>query len=639
MDTRSLLSCFSVAIFAIAIWGHLPPALVRRVLPGRILLGIVMGLGAVGSMLVPVQVQPGLIFDLRAPLLETAGFIGGPLAASVAAALALAVRLHLGGSGMWVGCAGIVTAVTLGAAAHAAAKRRPATPYDLPALAAAVSACSFALISLVLPAWPDRLQISVPLTLLTFACTWLFPLSLMRDQRLHALSSENGIYRAIIEMLPDNLNAKDAQSRFLAANPATARLMRVASPIDLIGRSDADFYPAEVARLFRNEELAVLGGETLGPVDQEVCFPDGSRRWLTTLKTPLRDERGAIRGIITHNRDVTERKRLEVELSRTQDYLHEALANMADGLVLYDAEGVIRFCNQQYRDLFPKTADLRVVGGRFSDIIRAAVERGEECPADEIEAWIGQRVEGLRRAGDRLIQLEDGRIIEARSRPLARSDTLVVFNDVTSRKHLEADLLRRATHDPLTGLANRAEFDFQLDALKARAVASKEPIGLMMLDLDRFKQVNDTYGHAAGDELLIEVARRLRSAIRAGDMVARLGGDEFAFLLSGSDVETGAESLAERVLASLRRPFVSDGVEFQPGGSLGTAVFPRDTADPAMLPAIADQALYRAKKRGGGTWASAEDGPGSAPAQGKDRHAAAPPRRPRSRRLAAPLAG
>lgn len=275
---------------------------------------------------------------------------------------------------------------------------------------------------------------------------------------------------------------------------------------------------------------------------------------------------------------------------------------MADGLVLYDPDDHIRFCNQQYRDLFPKTADLRVAGARFSEIVRAAVQRGEEQPQGDPEAWVARRVGLLRETGDHLIELTDGRFIQARSRPVAQGDTLVVFTDVTSRKLLEADLRRRATHDPLTGLANRAEFEFRFAAEQQRARNEHTEIAVIMMDLDRFKQVNDRLGHAVGDKLLVEVASRLRAAVRATDLVARLGGDEFAFLVTGPNAELGAKALAERVLQNLRHSFAAEGVELSPGGSLGIACYPRDTNDPADLLVQADRALYAVKHAGGGGW-------------------------------------
>ena len=592
MHPQALLSSFSVAMLSIAIWGHFPIGLDARPLTRKLAMGAVMGLGAVGAMLVPMPIATGVFFDLRVPLLAAAAFVGGPVSAAVAAGLALAYRLHVGGAGAAAGSASIAATSMIAGVAHLVERGRRPGPFDLPCVAVGVTGAAFLTIFLLPRAnWPAALENLAPVTLLTFACTILFVLSVRRDESHRRLITTNGIYRAIIEALPDSLNAKDAASRFVAANPATARLMGAGAAEDLIGKSDLDFYPAAMAEAFRAEELQVLANAVIGPLDHEVEFPDGSRRWLTSLKTPLLDGSGELRGIITHNRDVTDRKKLELDLQTAQAYLREALASMADGLVLYDADGVIRFCNQQYRDLFPLTAGLRIAGARFCDIIRASVLLGEEAPKADLEAWVSERTAALHRPGERLIELANGSVVEARTRTVGGSDTLVVFTDVTARKRLERDLVRRASHDALTGLANRAEFDFQLGAAHRRATAQKTELAVMMLDLDRFKQVNDTFGHAVGDKLLIEVASRLQAAVRAGDIVARLGGDEFVFILSGRNIEAGASSLADRVLRSLQEPFRFDGIELTPGGSLGISYFPKDATDAATLLGQADRAL------------------------------------------------
>ncbi len=277
------------------------------------------------------------------------------------------------------------------------------------------------------------------LVMLSLITTGLILTLLRCTARLHKIAAQNRAYAAIFEALPDSLNAKDRQSRFLVANAATARLMQTAKAKNLIGKSDADFYDEAMARAFRNEELRVLNGQIVGPIQQEVLVPDGSSRWLETLKSPMRDPQGHVCGIITYNRDITERQRLETELGRSRADLTAAVANMADGLVLYDRKGTVRFSNQQYRDLFPITADLRVAGNNFRDIARAAVLRGEETPSNDIEAWIDGRLTALQRPGERSIKLADGRQIEVRTRAIDDGGSLLTFSDISELKLREAE--------------------------------------------------------------------------------------------------------------------------------------------------------------------------------------------------------
>lgn len=156
-------------MFGIAIWGYLPVTITNRALPRRVALGLLMGWGAIGSMLVPVQVESGLILDFRYPLLAAAGFVGGPLSAAIAAALALLYRLHLGGMGMWVGCYAIIIMAALGATTHLAVRGRGWNMQALPLLAAAVSGGWLLMVFLFLPpsTWHSVLENAGAIALLT----------------------------------------------------------------------------------------------------------------------------------------------------------------------------------------------------------------------------------------------------------------------------------------------------------------------------------------------------------------------------------------------------------------------------------------------------------------------------------------
>ena len=158
------------------------------------------------------------------------------------------------------------------------------------------------------------------------------------------------------------------------------------------------------------------------------------------------------------------------------------------------------------------------------------------------------------------------------------------------------ELTRRALHDSLTGLPNRASFEQHLQAAIERARGAVQPMALLFIDCDRFKQVNDTHGHAAGDALLMEVARRLQAPLRPGDVAARLGGDEFAVIMASSASQADAQALAERVLAAMAEPLVlAAGVALQPAVSVGVAVFPQQGGDVESLLHSADAAMYQVK--------------------------------------------
>ena len=181
-----------------------------------------------------------------------------------------------------------------------------------------------------------------------------------------------------------------------------------------------------------------------------------------------------------------------------------------------------------------------------------------------------------------------------------------------------ADLHHQAFHDALTGLPNRTQLLNQADVAVQQAAATGTRVALMMLDLNGFKQVNDTAGHQVGDILLQRAAQRLHAAVRTSDMVARLGGDEFAILLTGDPGDTAAAAVANRICATLREPFTIDGTEVIIGGSVGIALYPDDATDYTALMRRADEAMYQAKRdtkhRGGGARRAHPAGPLSAPA-------------------------
>ncbi|MGZ8303279.1 MAG: bifunctional diguanylate cyclase/phosphodiesterase [Telluria sp.] len=181
------------------------------------------------------------------------------------------------------------------------------------------------------------------------------------------------------------------------------------------------------------------------------------------------------------------------------------------------------------------------------------------------------------------------------------SHTIAYLTDLTERKEYEDSLRHKATHDELTGLPNRWLFRLQLDASLAHAGRSGLRVAVLLLDLDYFKTVNDSFGHPAGDALLVQVSSRIRAALRENDMLARLGGDEFGiFLTNISDVD-GAICLANKVLAVLQSSFRLQNQDVYSGGSLGIAFYPNDASDSDTLLRYADMAMYQAKhaSRGG----------------------------------------
>jgi len=183
---------------------------------------------------------------------------------------------------------------------------------------------------------------------------------------------------------------------------------------------------------------------------------------------------------------------------------------------------------------------------------------------------------------------------------------VATFSDITQRKVDEELILHQASHDPLTDLPNRRTFEDRLEMSLAGADRHQRIFALLYLDLDHFKEVNDSLGHAAGDTLLTQATRRMRSCVRAGDTLARLGGDEFAIILSELESAQEATEIAHRLIDALACPYLLDGTQASVTASIGIAIHPHDGKDANSLRQCADAALYRAKAAGRNRWCASD---------------------------------
>ena len=287
-------------------------------------------------------------------------------------------------------------------------------------------------------------------------------------------------------------------------------------------------------------------------------------------------------------------------LVECQRLLDQVLDRMPHGLMLVDEFHIVQLCNRRALELLDLPAVLMARRPTFVEVLEYQWSTDEFARTpEEIKTFI--------RGGGILDQSQtyertrpDGRVIEVQSAPLPRGGVLRPYTDVTERRRAEERIRYRARHDGLTTLTNRETF-LELLALHVNdAAIDGRRFAVHYLDLDRFKAINDSMGHAAGDQVLAIVAQRIRHAIRDDDVAGRMGGDEFAIVQSHVADDEQAVVLARRIRHSLEPPVEIDGRSVTIGLSVGIALFPVHGVTADALIRNADAALYEAKYRGGG---------------------------------------
>ncbi len=301
------------------------------------------------------------------------------------------------------------------------------------------------------------------------------------------------------------------------------------------------------------------------------------------------------------------------ELDLTQRQLQATLANLTQGVCFFDNNSKLLVFNPRFCQLLGLPGSAVHVGMSLGEIGELTLAAGTFVDGT-LEEYLA-RLDATIRAGvpiDEVSETRDGRTLSRHLEPLQGEGWVMTLEDISERRAAERKITYLANHDTLTGLANRALFREQLGQAFSE-LRPNEGFALLCLDLDRFKAVNDTFGHPMGDSLLRAVAERLRAAVRAGDSVARMGGDEFVILQLNVSSKTEPIALARRIVEAICKPFVIEGHRLSIGVSIGIAMAPSDRMNPEWLLQDADVALYRAKEAGRGTWrifdATMEAGP------------------------------
>lgn len=419
-----------------------------------------------------------------------------------------------------------------------------------------------------------------------------------REMTERALRESEELYRTLVENIDLGINLIGEDHRILKVNAATSRML---------GKPAQSIVGMECFREFEGQDhicphcpgTKSLATGNAAMMETEVIREDGSRFVARVRTFPVFESDGHARNFVEVVEDITNLKKTEDALRESERRFRHMMANVQLISIMLDLQCNVTFCNDYLLQLTGWQREEVVGSNWFELFIPSGNDEVKVVLTDLLNnvqtAWHHEN-EIMTRSGERrlirwnnsVLRSVEGNIIGAAS----------IGEDITENKRAEAQLKHLATHDELTGLANRTLMLDRLGQSIHYARRSGRLVAVLLLDLDRFKVINDSLGHDFGDQLLSTVAQRLRQSVREADTVARLGGDEFVILLAEVVDAEDVALLARKILDRLRAPYQIAAREITVTASLGISLFPQDSDDGSILIRNADLAMYRAKKDG-----------------------------------------
>ena len=420
-----------------------------------------------------------------------------------------------------------------------------------------------------------------------------------RDQKIQG---RDQLFQDFSRTLPEIVIIHD--DKILVANVSAADLIGL-EPAQLVGREIADLVKPAYRALFRKNVARRLSGENV-PRRLEIQLINGDEAGLWVEAQSSNIEFHGEQAILTIARDVSHRKSLEVSLSRSKRQAQYTLESISEGVITTDNDGRIDYLNLSAEALIGTNRD-DAAGHRIGELFTLVDDADRRPLGDPVERCLAmrRRVNMGRRAVMISADGEQEHSVEITASPIrgpgnSISGTVVVFHDVSEIRGLTRKMSYQATHDPLTGLINRREFERRLDEAMDSAHADEAVHMLFYMDLDRFKAVNDSCGHLAGDNMLREVAGLIKEEVRDSDYVGRLGGDEFGVILTGCPIEKSRQIATDICTAVADYRFVWKDKIFNIGISIGLVEISHISGTIQDVISAADSACYVAKQQGRG---------------------------------------
>ena len=395
---------------------------------------------------------------------------------------------------------------------------------------------------------------------------------------------------SIVESLSESVIIIDLDNIIKKVNPSTTALLHC-SEEELLGKDIKTILEDTI-------DIATLAEKA--SIETTCLSKNGRKIPVLFSSSPLHDSNAKKVGIVCLARDITERKQAEEALRQSRQRYRALVENISDWVWEVDQNGIYTYASPQVKNILGYEPE-EIVGKTPFDLMPAA--EAEKIRAEFIH-YLKNKEPLIRLENINLHKKGQQVVLETSGVPILNDQGEVVGyrgvdRDITERKQAEAQLYQMAHFDSLTGLPNRTLFQNHLKAALARAKRYQKVVALMYMDLDRFKNVNDTLGHPMGDKLLKQVAKRLAGELRGEDVVSRLGGDEFAILQTDQPAVNGTSALAERIVKTISLPYSINGHEIRITTSIGIAFHtPDQPVGQLDLLAQADRALYQAKDKG-----------------------------------------
>lgn len=420
------------------------------------------------------------------------------------------------------------------------------------------------------------------------------------EEALHASETR---FRTVIEQSPLSIHVFTPDGRSLRVNESWNELWNLGEGEEPEGTNVFEDEKLRDTRLTAYVEKSIADSHLVNTpslhYEPARIGREGDPRWLQASVYPVRGEAGSMIEMVLVIEDVTERKHAEEALKESEERFRGTFEDAPIGMALVSLDRRYLRVNRAFCEMLGYSEEELLAKTSLvithPDDLQASAERTRRA----LEEGDGSHV-----LEKRYIHADGHMVWSLSSVSLVRDSQgdpnhfVAMFEDISERKALEEQLRHRAFHDPLTDLPNRALFMNRLEHALSRLGRREEPIAVLFVDLNDFKSVNDSLGHEAGDDLLTEVAGRLKKCVRPEDTVARLGGDEFTVLLEGISHRDGAARAAERILEVLQEPFDLRGQEVFTGASIGITLVFTASEKPEDVLKNADLALYDAKKKG-----------------------------------------